>query len=122
MAPVDGSRPQRVRCQKREDEPVTITLPESMRAEVEATAKAAGFASAQEYVVALIEDDLAGDDLLPPGYVPPAEITFRNREELMRLLDEGMNSGPPIPITPEFWAERRRILEEKLAERRRTSS
>jgi antitoxin ParD1/3/4 len=97
---------------------MTITLSEAMRAKVEERVKAAGYASTQDYIVALIENDLDEEVLLPPGYVPPAEITPRNREELEAMLIEGLNSGPPIRVTPEFWEERKRVLEERMAKRR----
>lgn len=42
--------------------------------------------------------------------------TRRMDQELFeRLVDEGINSGPPIPVNQEFWAERRRKLEGSLA-------
>ena len=33
------------------------------------------------------------------------------RDYLDALIDEGFESGPPIPVDEEFWAERRRKLE-----------
>jgi antitoxin ParD1/3/4 len=32
-------------------------------------------------------------------------------EGLQTLLREGMDSGPPVEVTPAFWAERKRVLE-----------
>jgi hypothetical protein len=101
---------------------MTITLPSEIRAEAEAKAKAAGFSSVEAYIAALIAEDMPEEDLLPPDYTPPPELTPRSREELERMLDEGIASGNPIRVTPEFWAERRRVLEEKIAARKRASS
>ena len=96
---------------------MTITLPDSMRAEVEAKAKAAGFPSVEAYVVSLIVEDVPGEDLPTPGYAPPPEITPRNRAELEAMLEEGMNSGPPVRATPEFWENLRQRVEARHADR-----
>jgi hypothetical protein len=88
-----------------------------MRAEVEAKAKAAGFPSVEAYVVSLIVEDVPGEVLPPPGYTPPPEITPRNRAELEAMLEDGMNSGPPIRATPEFWENLRQRVETRHADR-----
>jgi Arc/MetJ-type ribon-helix-helix transcriptional regulator len=52
------------------------------------------------------------------GRQPSAEAFFEEllreaqarRDHLNALIDEGFESGPAIPVTEEFWAERRRKL------------
>ena len=58
------------------------------------------------------DEDEVADSVGPPGLSP------KNRAELEAMLDAGMNSGPPIRDTPEFWEERRRVLEERIAGRK----
>jgi antitoxin ParD1/3/4 len=99
---------------------MTITLPESMRGEVEAKAKAAGCPSVEEYVALLI----ASDD--SPGYEPanvpvPDELVIRSREDLEAKILEGLNSGTPVPATPEFWEELNRRVEQRAARRKSAS-
>jgi Arc/MetJ-type ribon-helix-helix transcriptional regulator len=95
---------------------MTITLPDEMRDRIESLMKRGSFPTAADLIVHLIEEaetDAFFDDI--PGL---PELTPRNREELERMLEEGMNSGPVIEATPEFWAERRRRIEERVALRR----
>lgn len=102
---------------------MTITLPDEMRAELEQRAKLGGFPSVEVYVAHVllwsepnaIEDD--EDVELPP---PPADADYvvNSREELERKLLEGLNSGPAIPVTPEFWADLRKRVSERVAAKR----
>jgi hypothetical protein len=105
---------------------MTITLPDEMRTELEREAKAAGLANVDEYVLMMYlrakhmhgprGEELMGDfDLsLADGTDTPERIAKR-RERLNQLIQEGLDSGPSIPVTPEFWAEMRRRLEERMA-------
>jgi antitoxin ParD1/3/4 len=78
-------------------ETLEVDLPDSMKRLAEGRAAEAGFGSVGEYVQELIRSDLQR----------------RREERLEALLIEGLDSGPPIPVTPEFWEERkRRLLEE----------
>jgi hypothetical protein len=99
---------------------MTITLPAEMTERVEALAKRHGYASATEFLVKLVEEieaeDAVADRPGPPGISP------RNRAELEAMLEAGMNSGPPVRDTPEFWEERRRVLEERMAKRKADAS
>jgi antitoxin ParD1/3/4 len=96
---------------------MNITLPDSMKAEVEAKAKAAGFPSVDAYVLDLIRFDTPEEDEVYdlPG---PPHLTPRNRAELEAMLDEGMNSGNPIVVDDAFWEERKRVLAERMAKRK----
>ena len=95
---------------------MTITLPEAMTERVAALARRHGFASPTDYLVRLVEDAEAETDF--DDRAGPPELSPRNREELERMLDEGMASGPPIRVTPEFWEERKRVLAERMAKRK----
>jgi antitoxin ParD1/3/4 len=95
---------------------MTITLPDEMREELERKAQVMGFASVDEYILERVLQAFAQDSEMPDH--PLSKLTPRNREELERMLDEGMNSGPPIRVTPEFWEERRKELERRMASRK----
>ena len=43
---------------------------------------------------------------------------YRALEEIGRLAREGIESGDPIPVTPEYWEKKRQVF----AARRRTRS
>lgn len=105
---------------------MTITLPDDLKDELERGAKAEGFATVDEYVHIMYirarqmfdpEDGgpLADFDFgLAPGTDAPERVAAR-RERLNQMLEEGLNSGPTIPVTPAFWDEMRRRLEERMA-------
>jgi hypothetical protein len=96
---------------------MTITLPDSIAAEVQAKAKAAGFSSVDEYVAYLIvADEPTADDL--SGMPVPDELVIKSREDLEAKILEGLNSGPPIRATPEFWEDMRRRIRERAGRRK----
>jgi antitoxin ParD1/3/4 len=78
-------------------ETLQIDLPESMKRFAEGRAAEAGYGSVDEYVRELIRSDQER----------------RRQERLETLLIEGLDSGPPIPVTPEFWQEKKRKLIER---------
>ena len=92
---------------------MTLTLPDDVRAQAERQAKAAGFASVGEYVADLVREDVQAGP-------PPDQYAGRTREELERLLNEGM-AGVPVPGDEQFWEERRRKMIEYAAKRGVTS-
>jgi antitoxin ParD1/3/4 len=59
--------------------------------------KAEGFSTPSEYVRALVREDQKR----------------RAEEKLEALLLEGINSGEPIKISPEYWEKKRRQLVER---------
>jgi antitoxin ParD1/3/4 len=44
-----------------------------------------------------------------------ADQKRRVGEHMDTLLLEGLDSGQPIPVTPEFWEEKKRRLTERLS-------
>ncbi|HEV3436786.1 MAG TPA: hypothetical protein VG122_05465 [Gemmata sp.] len=92
---------------------MTITLPDEMKDELEKKAQAAGFASVDQYVFHTLRartDEDAEDirDIPVPG-----ELEIKSQEDLEAKIMEGLNSGPPIRVTPEFWTNLRRRAEER---------
>src|SRR5580704_13758406 len=80
--------------------PVTsmnITLPEPMRQFIEQQITSGSYGTASEYVRALIREDQKR----------------KAQERLETLLLEGLDSGDPIEVTPEFWQSMRSRIEER---------
>lgn len=76
---------------------LNISLPQTMKDFVENQVEASGFSTPSEYVRALIRDDQKR----------------RAEERLEALLLEGLHSGAPLDITPEFWERKRKRLIER---------
>jgi len=76
---------------------LNISLPKSLKDFVEGQVDASGFSTPSEYVRSLIRDDQKR----------------RAEEKLEALLLEGLNSGEPIEITPEYWERKRTQLIER---------
>lgn len=96
---------------------MTVTLPDEWRARIEARAKLHGYSSVADYFLSLVEDEEKEAEYFArlPG---PPELTPRNRGELEAMLDAGLDSGPPLRVTAEFWADMQRRLEERMAKRK----
>ena len=71
-----------------------VSLTESQRDWIEAQVKGGRFGNLSEYIRELIRSD-------------QSRAAERRLEE---LLLEGLNSGEPIEVTPEFWEKKRRDL------------
>lgn len=89
---------------------MTITLPDEMRATLEAKATAAGFASVDEYVADVLTE---GPEVVETG--PPH---FRTRAEFEKLVEEGLASGPSVPGDAAFWARMEHVVRKAEAKRR----
>jgi antitoxin ParD1/3/4 len=76
---------------------LNISLPQSLKDYVEDQVKESGYSTPSEYVRALLREDQQR----------------RAKERLEALLLEGLNSGDPIQITPEYWENKRRELLER---------
>ena len=80
---------------------MNVSLPESLRKFAEERA-AKGYSSVSEYFRELIREDqkrLA-------------------KERLERLLLEGLDSGEPVPVTPEYWEKLRARVREQAKKAR----
>ena len=73
---------------------MNISLPDPLRDYVDEEVSKGAFSSASEYFRQLIRDDQKR----------------KARERLEELLLEGLESGDPIEITPEWWEEKRARL------------
>jgi antitoxin ParD1/3/4 len=80
-------------------ETMNIALPDSMKHFVQDRVSEGGYSSVSEYVRDLIRSDQRR----------------KAEERIDALLLEGLDSGPPIPVTPEYWEEKKRKLTERLA-------
>lgn len=76
---------------------LNISLPRPQREFVEAEAARSGCTTASEYVRRLIHE----------------AQKRAAQEELERKLLQGLDSGDPIEITPEYWERKRRELVER---------
>jgi antitoxin ParD1/3/4 len=85
------------------DETLTILVPESLKEFVEAQLGENGYNTPSDYVCALIREDRKR----------------KAEEKLEALLIEGLESGPPIEVTPEFWEEKRARLLERYGNKER---
>lgn len=80
-------------------ETMNIALPESLKTFVQERVADGGYSSVSEYVRELIRTDQKR----------------RLEERVDALLLEGLNSGPPIEATPEYWEAKKRNLAERLS-------
>ena len=76
---------------------LNISLPSSLKEFVETQVQESGFSTPSEYIRNLVRDDQKR----------------RAEEKLEALLLEGLNSGEPIEITPEYWEQKRTQLMER---------
>ena len=81
---------------------LNISLPQSLRDYVESQVRDSGYSTPSEYVRELLREDQKR----------------RAQEKLETLLLEGLQSGKPIEITPEYWETKRRQLLERRHRRR----
>jgi antitoxin ParD1/3/4 len=86
-------------------ETMNIALPESMKSFVQGRVSEGGYSSVSEYVRELIR----------------ADQKRRVEEQIDALLVDGLNSGDPIEVTPEYWEAKRRTLTERLAKKKVSS-
>lgn len=79
-------------------ETMNIALPESMKQFVQERVTQGGYSSVSEYMRELIR----------------ADQKRKAEERIDALLLEGLESGEPITVTPEYWEEKKRQLSERL--------
>ncbi len=80
-------------------ETMNIALPESMKHFVQERVTQGGYSSVSEYIRELIR----------------ADQKRKVEERIDALLLEGLDSGEPIPVSPDFWEEKKRRLTERLS-------
>ena len=79
-------------------ETMNIALPEAMKSFVRERVSEGGYSSVSEYVRDLIR----------------ADQKRKAEERIDALLLEGLDSGQPVPVTSEYWEEKKRKLTERL--------
>ena len=77
---------------------LNVSLPESLKAFVEQQVATGGYMSASEFIRHLLRD---------------ASESRSRRDELQSLLAEGLESGEPLEVTAEYWAGKRKALDNK---------
>ncbi len=77
---------------------MNIALPESMKQFVQERVSEGGYSSVSEYVRDLIR----------------ADQKRKSDDRIDALLLEGLGSGDPIPVTKDYWEEKKRKLSERL--------
>ena len=80
---------------------LNISIPESMQEFVNQQVASGNYNNASEYILHLI---------------------YRHQQEtneLETMLLEGINSGPPIEVTEDWWEQKRSTLVEKFSDRDR---
>jgi antitoxin ParD1/3/4 len=80
-------------------ETMNIALPESMKHFVQERVAQGGYSSVSEYVRELIR----------------ADQKRKVDERIDALVLEGLDSGQPISLSPEYWEEKKRRLTERLS-------
>ncbi|MBX9628411.1 MAG: hypothetical protein K2X82_31720 [Gemmataceae bacterium] len=86
---------------------MTITLPDSLKADLERRARRSGFGTADEYVAWLVEEDAE------PAEYTAEDLGFANEQELEAKLLASLAS-PPITVDETFWADLRREVAERV--------
>jgi antitoxin ParD1/3/4 len=84
---------------------LNISLPEALKEFVHERVAEKAYSNPSDYIRALIREDQKR----------------RAEEKLEQLLIEGLESGPPQPVTAEDWQAIRREVREGLAQRQRGS-
>lgn len=77
---------------------MNVALPESMKSFVQERVTEGGYSSVSEYIRDLIR----------------ADQKRKAEERIDALLLEGLDSGEPIPVTPEYWEAKKQKLAERL--------
>ncbi len=81
---------------------MNISLPDSMRMFIEQKITQGGYSTASEYIRQLVREDQKR----------------AAQERLEALLMEGIESGPSIEITPEYWAQKKAKLLKLIEEQK----
>ncbi len=85
-----------------------ITLPDELQQWLEARARGNGTTDASEFVVVLLHQAKAQDEVQSAQLTDEEMLGGRTEAEVAALLNEGL-AGESMPFTPELWAD---ILDE----------
>jgi len=85
---------------------LNISLPQSLKEYVEHQVSSGGYSTPSEYLRELLRQDQKQ----------------RAEQKLEALLLEGLNSGDPIEITPEYWERKRAQLVERHKNKKKTGT
>lgn len=77
---------------------MNVALPEAMKNFVQEQVAQGGYSSVSEYIRELIRSDQKR----------------KSEDRIDALLLEGLDSGDPIPVTPEYWMAKKQKLVERL--------
>lgn len=80
---------------------LNISLPQTLKDYVEEQVLAGGYSTPSEYLRELLRQDQKQ----------------KAAEKLKALLLEGLSSGDPVEVTPEFWERKKQELIERRAKR-----
>jgi antitoxin ParD1/3/4 len=81
---------------------MNIALPAAMKQFVQERVSEGGYSSVSEYIRELIR----------------ADLKRKAEERIDSMLLEGLDSGEPITITPDYWEAKKRKLVERIAKAR----
>jgi antitoxin ParD1/3/4 len=87
---------------KQKTSTMNVSLPVALRAELKKKLERNAYGTASEYVRELIRKDLQREAIA----------------QVDELLLEGLHSGEPIPITPQWWKQRSSALTKATPRRR----
>ncbi len=78
---------------------LNISLPDSLKTFAQDQTKTADYSNPSDYVRSLIREDKEKKE---------------TQQRVESLLLEGLESGKPIPVTPEYWKEKKARLQKEL--------
>src|SRR5690349_11886214 len=76
---------------------LTVSLSDDLKGFIEERTAKHGFDTAEEYIEFLLR----------------TELLRLHRDKVEALIQEGLDSGEPIEVTPQFWEQKIRRLREK---------
>lgn len=103
---------------------MTITLPDSMKGELEQEAQVGGFGTVDEYILFMYlrakyifgpnAAERTPEAPSPFAEFAPAKPAQVSREQLARLIHEALDCESTARPTPEFWDRLQRRVQERL--------
>jgi len=89
---------------------IEIRMTDDQLSVVEQKAKASHFDSVSDYVMSLIDGEKDGGK----DYGAPEHLRVKSVEHLAELIQEGLDSGPGIPLTDEYIEQLRNRVTSKI--------